>query len=276
MTFMIAEIGINHNGSVELAKEIINAAKWAGADCVKFQKRDVATVYAGEMDKPRESPWGETLGAQKYGLEFNQYQYDQINEHCRKIKMPWFASAWDVQSLEFLSQYELPYNKIASAMITAKGFLQVVASESKPTFISTAMATTQDIQDAIDIFQEKAAAVTLMHCVGVYPCPEHWLNLHRIVSLHEAFGLPVGYSGHENSVSPSVVAAVLGAVAIERHITTDRSMYGSDQAASLEPHGFKQLVDTIAKVPKVMGDGQINTILPEEQAVAKKLRYWER
>jgi len=271
VTFVVAEVGINHNGSLDLAKKIIDAARWAGADAVKFQKRTVATIYAKDMNKPRESPWGDTVAAQKYGLEFNRSQYDEIDRYCKSIKMPWFASAWDEYALEFLESYDLPYNKIASAMVTNIPFVRAVAKEGKPIFMSTAMCDGQMIEMAR---AQINGPLTLMHCVGMYPCPEHLLNLRCIETLRKTFGLPVGYSGHEASVSPSVVAVVLGAVAVERHITTDRTMYGSDQPASLEPHGFKQLVDTIRKVPNVMGDG-VKKLTEQEKDVAKKLRYWE-
>src|SRR5215472_11373990 len=273
MTFIVAEIGINHNGSLDLAKKIIDAAKWAGADAVKFQKRTVATVYAKELEKPRESPWGDTVGAQKYGLELSRNAYDEIDRYCQSIKLPWFASAWDEESLKFLSVYDLPYNKIASAMVTNIPFVQAVAKEKKPVYMSTAMCNAEMIERARANL-ELHCPITLMHCVGMYPCPEPLLNLRCIPTLRETFGLPVGYSGHENSVSPSVDAVVLGAVAVERHLTTDRSMYGSDQPASLEPHGFKQLVDSIRKIPIVLGDG-IKKFTEGEKEIAKKLRYWE-
>lgn len=274
MTFIIAEIGINHNGSLDLAKRLIDAAAWAGANAVKFQKRTVATVYARELNKPRESPWGNTVAAQKYGLEFNEHQYDQIALHCADLKMPWFASAWDAESLHFLKKYCLPYNKIASAMATNYEFIKEVSKEGKKTFLSTAMCNGAQIERARALLEVGHCDITLMHCVGVYPCPEDQLNLRAITTLQETFGLPVGYSGHEASVSPSVVAVVLGAVAVERHITLDRSLYGSDQAASLEPHGFKQLVDTIHKIPVVLGDG-IKKLTEPEREVARKLRWFE-
>jgi len=271
--FIIAELGINHNGSVDIAKKLIEAAKWAGADAVKLQKRTVATVYAGELDRPRESPWGQTLGDQKFGLELIREQYDQIDLFCQVEKMPWFASAWDLEALAFLERYELQYHKIASAMATHWPLIAAVAQKQKPTFVSTGMCSEQQIFQALGYFSGQA--VTLMHCVGVYPAPEWSLNLRRIPYLHAHFGVPVGYSGHEVSVSPSVMAAVLGATAIERHITIDRAMYGSDQAASLEPHGFKTMVEQIRKVPVVLGDG-IRKSIPAEAETAAKLRYWEK
>lgn len=274
MTFVIAEIGINHNGSLDLARRLVDAAAWAGADAVKFQKRTVATVYARDLHVPRESPWGHTVAAQKYGLELSRHQYDQIAMHCADIKMPWFASAWDLESLEFLKHYCLPYNKIASAMATNHEVVKAIGKQGKKTYLSTGMCNAAQIEGARALLEAGHCDITLMHCVGVYPCPEHMLNLRAITTLKETFKLPVGYSGHEASVSPSVVAVVLGATAIERHITLDRSMYGSDQAASLEPTGFKQLVDTIRKVPTVLGNG-IKALAEAEREVARKLRYWE-
>jgi N-acetylneuraminate synthase len=276
MTFIIAECGINHSGSLDLAKRLIDAAKWAGADAVKFQKRTVEIVYAGHLDDPRESPWGKTLGEQKRGLEFGRDEYDAIARHCEMVKMPWFASAWDIPSLEFLAKYNCPYNKIASAMVTNIDFIIAVAEERKPTFISTAMTDIEGIGRTISAWtdKEKKKFLTLMHCVGTYPTPEEDLNLRMIQTLKDIYGLPVGYSGHEASHSPTVMAVVLGAVAIERHITLDKSMYGSDQAASLEPVQFWHLVNEIRKVPIVLGDG-VKRITEGEKAVARKLRYWE-
>ncbi len=271
-TFIIAELGINHNGSLEIAKKLIDAAKWAGADAVKFQKRTVELVYAGHLDDPRESPWGKTLGEQKRGLEFGVEEYNQIDAYCRSLDMPWFASAWDIPALEFLKQYDCPYNKIASAMVTNLELVKAVAKEMKPNFISTAMCDWVDMDRALNELDRKL--VTLMHCVGTYPAPEEDLNLLMIDRLRGFYHLPVGYSGHEASVSPSVIAVVLGAVAIERHLTLDRSMYGSDQAASLEPVGFKSMVEQIRKIPLILGDG-VKRITPGEAAVARKLRYWQ-
>jgi len=275
MTFITAEVGINHNGSVDLAKRIIEAAKWAGADAVKLQKRTVEIVYAGQLEQIRESPWGNTLGDQKRGLELSSQDYDEIDRFCREIKIPWFASAWDHESLSFLDKYDLPFMKIASAMVTNWGFVAAVAKRAKPVFMSTAMCTDQMLFQAMGYFDGRLEDVTLMHCIGMYPAPEWSLNLQAIPYLHAKFGVKVGYSGHENSVSPSVVAAALGAVVIERHLTIDRTMYGSDQAASLEPHGLKTLVEQIRKVPVVMGDG-VRKILPGEVETSRKLRYFDK
>ena len=275
MTFVIAECGINHNGSLDIAKKLIDAAKWAGADAVKFQKRTVGVVYAGQLDLPRESPWGQTLGQQKMGLEFNRLQYDLIGSYCLSVNMPWFCSAWDLESLEFLDKYELPYNKIASAMATNHAFVRAVASRRIPTFLSTAMCTMPEIHNTVTWMDGSQCPTTLMHCVGTYPALEQDLNLLMIPKLIKAFRRSVGYSGHEASVTPSVIAVVMGAACVERHITLDRASYGSDQAASLEPDGFKRMVEMISKVPIVMGKAE-KVITEGEAEVAKKLRYWLR
>ena len=275
MTVIIAEIGINHNGSLDLAKRLIDAAKWAGADLVKFQKRTVEIVYKGHLDDIRESPWGNTLGDQKRGLELSLADYDAIDKHCKSIGIPWFFSACDIPALQQMSKYGCPYNKIASAMTTNDDFVVAVGRERKPTFMSTAMCDHEDIVHARDLFELQhgdSCDLTLMHCVGTYPADEKDLNLNAMLALRK-FGCPVGYSGHEAGVSPSVMAAVLGAVAIERHITLDKSMYGSDQAASLEPIQFWNMVNQIRKVPVVLGDG-VKRITAGEAAVARKLRYW--
>lgn len=271
---LIAEIGINHNGDVEIAKRLIDMAKDAGWDAVKFQKRTIDIVYSKEvLNAPRESPWGTTQRAQKEGLEFGQEEFEIIAKHCREKGIEWFASAWDMPSQEFLRQFDMPYNKVASAMITHLDFLQEVARERRPTFISTGMTTFGDIDRAVEIFRGSDCPFMLMHTVSEYPSPEADLNLAMIPSLRKRYGCPVGYSGHEASVSPSVIAAAMGAAAIERHITLDRAMYGSDQAASLEWSGVKALADQVRKVPTVAGDAQ-KRITEGEAKVAEKLRYW--
>jgi N-acetylneuraminate synthase len=274
--FIIAEIGINHNGNINIAKDLILLAKNSGCDAVKFQKRTIEIVYSKEeLDKPRESPWGKTQRDQKEGLEFSKKDYDEINNFCKINKIIWFASAWDIPSLVFLDQYNLKYNKIASAMITHKDFLIEVAKRKKYTFISTGMSDYEIIDKAVEIFKDNKCEFELMHTVSAYPCPEEQLNLHLIQDLKNRYKGNIGYSGHEPSVSPSVIAACLGASSIERHITLDRSMYGSDQAASLEKKGLEELVNIIKKIPIVMGNKEKN-IFECEIEVAKKLRYWEK
>lgn len=272
--FVVAEIGINHNGDINIAKQLIDLAKSCGCDAVKFQKRTIDIVYTAEqLAQSRESPWGTTQREQKEGLEFGPEQYDEIDRYCRQIGIPWFASAWDIPSQHFLRAYDCPYNKVASAMATNLAFVEEVASEKKPTFLSTGMCTWGDIDRAVAVFRKDECPLVLMHTVSEYPCPEELLNLRLILELQRRYHLPVGYSGHEVSVSPSIVAAVFGAVAIERHITLGRAMYGSDQAASLEKPGLETLVKQLRKLPVVAGDG-VKKITPGEASVAKKLRYW--
>lgn len=272
--FIIAEIGINHNGDIEIAKHLVEQAKAAGCDAVKFQKRTIDIVYSPDvLSQARESPWGNTQRAQKEGLEFGKPQYDQIAAHCRQLGIEWFASAWDIPSQEFLRAYDCKYNKVASAMVTQMDFLREVAAEKKPTFVSTGMTTLEDVDRAVRVFKSADCPIVLMHTVSTYPAPEKDLNLQLIHTLRDRYGVPVGYSGHEASVSPSIMAAMLGAVAIERHITLDRAMYGSDQAASLELAGLLTLTSTIRKISGCLGDG-VKKFAPGEEAVARKLRYW--
>ena len=272
--FFIAEIGINHNGDIEIAKQLINQAKAAGCDAVKFQKRTIDIVYTDDMlSQPRESPWGKTQREQKEGLEFGEAEYDAIDEYCKQVGIEWFASAWDIPSIKFLRKYNCPYNKIASAMVTHIPFVIELASEGKPTFLSTGMCNFEDIDKAVEILREKKCAVILMHTVSTYPAAEKDLNLSVMHTLRERYGLQVGYSGHEPSVSPSLMAAVMGAVAIERHITLDRAMYGSDQAASLELPGLVSLLGSIRKIATCVGSN-VKQVSPAEEAIAKKLRYW--
>ena len=272
--FVIAEIGINHNGSVDVAKKLIDMAKAAGCDAVKFQKRTIEVVYSKEtLDSPRESPWGTTQRAQKEGLEFGAAQYEEIDRYCRAIGIDWFASAWDVRSQVLLRQFNLRYNKIASPMIAHRALLEAVAEERKPTFVSTGMSTYDQIDDAVEIFKRYDCPFVLMHCVSEYPVPEESLNLRCMVELRRRYGCPVGYSGHEVTMVPGVIAAAMGAVAVERHITLDRAMYGSDQAASLEKRGLEMLVGYIRTIPIVMGDG-VKRLTAGEEANVRKLRYY--
>ena len=274
--FVIGEIGINHNGSVDIAKKLIDMSVRCGCDAVKFQKRDIDTVYTKEeLSKVRESPWGNTQRQQKEGLEFNENEYDEIDKYCKKKNIIWFASAWDSKSLDFLDKYNLKYNKIASAMITNLDFLNHAAKKKKYTFISTGMSNYSDIDKAVEIFKKNSCEYELMHSVSTYPCSEDKLNLHLIKKLKEKYNCKVGYSGHEASVSPSVVAVATGANSLERHITLDRSMYGSDQSASLEEAGLRELISVARKVPIIMGS-EDKKLFDCEVEVAKKLRYWEK
>lgn len=270
--FIIAEIGINHNGDMSIAKQLIDVAIDAGADAVKFQKRTIDKVYTKEfLDAPRESPWGATQRAQKQGLEFNAQQYREIDGYCRDKGIEWFASAWDLESQRFLRQFELRHNKIASAMIVYEELLREVASERRHTFISTGMSTAAEIDRAVEIFRKAACPFELMHCVSTYPMNDDDANLSRIQTLRERYGCPVGYSGHEVGLTVSIAAAALGISALERHITLDRAMYGSDQAASVEPDGFRRLVRAVRTVTRAMGNGAID-IQEKEVPIAVKLR----
>jgi N-acetylneuraminate synthase len=270
--FIIAEIGINHNGDVDIAKQLIDVAKEAGADAVKFQKRTIDLVYSREfLDTPRESPWGTTQRAQKEGLEFGQKEYEAIEDYCHRKKIDWFASAWDKESQKFLRQFNCKYNKVASAMITYSELLEAIAAERKHTFISTGMSEEFEIRNAVNIFKKAGCSYELMHCVSTYPMVDEDANLNCIKTLRERFGCNVGYSGHEVGLAISYAAAALGITSLERHITLDRAMYGSDQAASVEPAGFRQLIGAVRKIEKAMGDGRIS-VLAQEVPIAKKLR----
>ncbi len=270
--YVIAEIGINHNGSLDIAKQLIDVAKEAGANAVKFQKRTIELVYTREMlDSPRESPWGTTQRQQKEGLEFGAAEYDEIDQYCKKVGIDWFASAWDLESQKFLRKYNSKYNKVASAMLTYKPLLEMIASEKKHTFISTGMSNMQILDDAVEIFKKADCPFELMHCVSTYPMLDEDANLLRINSLRERYKCAVGYSGHEVGLAVSMAAVALGITSLERHITLDRAMYGSDQAASIEPSGFRQLVGGVRKIVLAMGDGSLQ-MNPKEAGVAEKLR----
>ncbi len=270
--FITAEIGINHNGDMNIAKKLITIAKEAGCNAVKFQKRSIEKVYGKDfLDSPRESPWGHTQRDQKEGLEFGLSDYQEINQYCRNLDINWFASAWDLESQEFLRQFSCKYNKIASAMLLFEPLLKEVASEGKHTFISTGMSQRKDIEKAVEIFTGANCPFELMHCVSTYPMEDEDANLNRIATLRESFHCNVGYSGHEVGLAVSYAAAALGITSLERHITLDRAMYGSDQAASLEPNGLRVLVGGIRKIEQAMGDGSI-TITEKEVPISKKLR----
>lgn len=276
--FVIAEIGINHNGALEIAKQLIDVAVDAGADAVKFQKRTIDLVYTKEfLDSSRESPWGKTQRDQKQGIEFTRKQYEDINEYCQQKQIKWFASAWDIESQRFLQQFNLEYNKIASAMVVYEPLLREVASEGKHTFISTGMSTTHDVDRVVEIFTKAGCPFELMHCVSTYPMADEDANLSRIVKLRERYGCNVGYSGHEVGLSISYAAVALGATSLERHVTLSRAMYGSDQAASVEPAGFRQMVGAVRKIERALGEGSLE-MNPKEIPIAKKLRAhlaWE-
>jgi N-acetylneuraminate synthase len=271
--FLIAEIGINHNGDLDIAKKLIDNAKLANFDAVKFQKRTIDIVYSKEiLDIPRESPWGTTTREQKEGLEFSYEEYREIDKYCKQKNIEWFASAWDLNSLEFLKKFNLNYNKIASAMIVDKIFLNEVAKQKKHTFIATGMSTLENIKDAVNIFTENKCSFELMHCVSTYPMNPSDANLKTIKALKETFNCKVGYSGHENGIAVSLAASFFGLSSLERHITLDRTMYGSDQAASLEFSGMKNLTDSLEKFFIAFGQEKLGFITEEEKQMAKKLR----
>jgi N-acetylneuraminate synthase len=269
---IIAEIGINHNGDMSICKELIDVAADSGANCVKFQKRDIDQVYTQDfLDSPRESQWGTTQREQKAGLEFTKDEYAEIDRYCKNKGIEWFASAWDINSQKFLQKFDCKYNKVASAMIVHEELLKLIASEGRHTFISTGMTTYEDIQKAVDIFNDANCPFELMHTVSTYPMLDENANLKVIATLRDKFNCNVGYSGHEVGLAISYAAAALGVTSIERHITLNRAMYGSDQSASIEPNGLKQLTGAIRKIEAAMGNG-VKKNLDDELVIANKLR----
>jgi len=273
MVFVSAEIGINHNGDIDITKKLIDIAKQAGCDAVKFQKRTIEKVYSKEiLDSSRSSPWGTTTREQKLGLEFEKNEYDVIDKYCKEKNIFWYASAWDIDSQLFLQTYDLKYNKVASAMLTNIDLLKIIAGEKKHTFIATGMSTLEEIHQAVSIFKEKNCPFELMHTNSSYPMKLEEANIRCIDTLRNEFNCNVGYSGHEtSSYAVCVCAVVVGATSIERHITLDRSMYGSDQSASLEPIGLIRMVRDVRRIESIMGDG-VKRIWDSEVPVRKKLR----
>tara|TARA_R110000824_G_scaffold211478_2_gene397449 strand:- start:880 stop:1710 length:831 start_codon:yes stop_codon:yes gene_type:complete len=273
-TFIIAEIGINHNGDINLAKKLIDGAVHAGCDLVKFQKRTIDLVYTQEeLDKLRESPWGTTNREQKTGLEFDEKEYDKINRYCRKKGIAWTASAWDIPSQLFLRKYDLKYNKVASPMLTHDELLATIAEEGKHTFVSTGMSTVEQIRKAVSIFKKANCPYELMHCNSTYPLNPEDANLRVIETLRNEFNCDVGYSGHEVGIIVSCAAVALGATSLERHITLDRSMYGSDQSASLELAGLYKLTSYIRDIEQSLGS-PVKKIYASEVTSMKKLRKY--
>ena len=271
---LIGEIGINHNGNIQLAKKIIDIAKKHNLDCVKFQKRD-NSICIPEQQKNivRETPWGLIKYIDyKNKIEFSVADYQKINSYCKKVKIKWFTSCWDLNSQKLMKRFKFPYNKVASAMITNIKLLELIASEKKKTFISTGMCTMKDIEKAVNIFKKKKCPFVLLHCVSTYPCPDKNLNLNVITTLKKKFKCEVGYSGHESTLSPTIFAWLLGATVIERHITLDRSMWGSDQSASLSEDGMKYLSKVLSKGSS-LGTG-IKKFTTPEKKLSKKFHYW--
>ena len=271
--FLIAEIGINHNGDMSIAKELIDASADAGFDAVKFQKRTIDLVYTKEfLDSPRESQWGTTQRDQKVGLEFSSDQYKEIAEYCKKKNIQWSASAWDIEAQEFMKQFNCSFNKVASAMLGHIPLLKSIASEKRKTFISTGMATLEEIDQVVAIFKDADCPFELMHCNSTYPMKDEDANLLCIPMLRDRYGVNVGYSGHESSLIKVCTAAVaLGATSLERHITLDRAMYGSDQAASIETNALRNFVETVRAVPSILGNGK-KLLSESEMGTRDKLR----
>ena len=273
MPFIIAEIGINHNGDILIAKRLIDMAKECGCNAVKFQKRTIEKVYSKDiLDSPRESQWGKTTRDQKLGLEFEKEEFDIIDKYCKEKEIEWYASSWDIDSQLFLQNYNLKHNKVASAMLTNIPLLEVIAKEGRHTFLGTGMSDLDQIRTAVEIFKKHKCPFELMHSNSSYPMKLEEANLQCIETLRQEFNCDVGYSGHEvASYLCCVIAATLGATSIERHITLDRSMYGSDQSASLEYAGLNRMVKNVIQIEKVLGDG-IKRIYDSEIPAMKKLR----
>ncbi len=269
--YIIAEIGINHNGDLGIAKQLIKAAKDAGCDAVKFQKRTVDVVYTQEeLAKPRENPFGATNGDLKRGLEFSFTAYEEIDAYCKELSITWFASPWDEDSVDFLEQFQPPCYKLASASLTDDGLLQHIKATKKPILLSVGMSTEAEIEHAVAVLE--GAPLLLLHTVSTYPAKDEHVNLRAMATLKEKFpDLCIGYSGHESGVDISIAAVALGAVAVERHITLDREMWGSDQKASIEPWEMKTLVEAARRIEAAMGGGKIEC-LAEEVPVKEKLR----
>jgi len=268
--YFTAEIGINHNGNLGVAKRLISAASGAGCDAVKFQKRTVEVVYTPEeLAKPRENPFGPTNGDLKRGLEFSREQYGEIDLFCKTVGIVWFASAWDEGSADFLEKFDPPCYKISSASLTDDALLRHIRGKGRPVILSTGMSSLEQIDHAVEVLG--AQDLILMHCTSTYPSNVEELNLRVIPALQQRYQVPVGYSGHEVTLYVSLAAVALGACIMERHITVDRTLWGTDQAASVEPHGIERLVKNIRAVEKALGDG-VKKVYDSELSILKKLR----
>lgn len=275
--FFIAEIGINHNGDLAIAKKLISEAKLAGCDAVKLQKRTIDVVYSKEeLDKFRESPWGTTNREQKMGLEFGEKEFDEIDRYCKELNIQWTASTWDIYSQRFLQKYNVTFNKVASPMLTHLELLEIIAKEGKKTFISTGMSGYPEIDAAVAIFKKHNCPFELMHCVSTYPMNDADANLNVIHTLRNHYKCDVGYSSHEVGICISLAAVAMGATSLERHITLDRAMYGSDQSASLEIPGLVRLIRDCRSIESALGNGK-KELLEIEVGNMKKLRkdHWE-
>ena len=272
-TFLIAEIGINHNGDLTIAKELIDFAADAGFDAVKFQKRNVEKVYTKVfLNSFRESPWGKTQRDQKLGLEFDRSEYQEIDKHCKDKNIKWSASAWDIDSQDFIASFNVKFNKLASPMLGHKPLVKKIAAEKKKTFISTGMATLKELDEVINFFEKEKCPFEVMHCNSTYPMLDNEANLKCIQILKKRYNCNVGYSGHETTLLKVCITAVaLGATSLERHITLNRAMYGSDQAASIEANSLRSFVQTIRILPSILGSG-VKEITEKEKIIRKKLR----
>ena len=268
--YVVAEIGINHNGSMDTAKELIKVSADAGCDAVKFQKRSVDVVYTPEeLSRPRKNPFGQTNGELKRGLEFGLAEYQEIDRYCKKLNIDWFASCWDEESVDFIEQFSPPCYKIASASLTDDALLSHHRKYGRPIILSTGMSTMEEIEHAIKVLGEDDLIV--LHSTSTYPAKLNELNLKMINTLLGKYDFPIGYSGHESGLSTTFASAVMGASMIEKHITLDRSMWGSDQAASVEPQGIKKLVEYISQWQEASGDG-IKKVYESEIPIREKLR----
>jgi N-acetylneuraminate synthase len=268
--YIVAEIGINHNGDLDMAKRLISVAVAAGCNAVKFQKRTVEVVYsAEELTRPRESPFGTTNGELKRALEFGLDDYREIDAYCQAVKMPWFASCWDEASVDFIAQFDVPCFKIASASLTDDNLLKHTRRVGKPLIASTGMSTIEEVDHAVDVLGKDN--LVLLHACSTYPAYYNELNLAAVHTMKDRYGVPVGYSGHESGLASTVAAVAIGACCIERHVTLDRAMWGTDQAASLEPSGITRLVRDIRLVEQAMGDG-VKRVIEREYPIIKKLR----
>jgi N-acetylneuraminate synthase len=268
--YLVAEIGINHNGDVALAKKLVRMACDYGWDAVKFQKRTVDVVYTrDELDKPREHPWGTTNGELKRRLELSEAQYREIDAYCREIGIDWFASCWDEGSVDFMRKFDPPAWKIASASLTDDALLKYHRKDDRPVILSTGMSSLEQVDHAVEVLGKRN--LVILHAVSTYPAYYQELNLSAMPRLRERYGVPVGYSGHETGLPSSVAAVALGASVIERHITLDRSMWGTDHAASLGPSGVERLARDVRLVEQSRGDG-VKKVLEREIPVQKKLR----
>ena len=268
--YVVAEIGINHNGNLDIAKRLISVAVAAGCDAVKFQKRTVEVVYsADELSRPRESPFGTTNGELKHGLELDYYDYQEIDAFCRASNIAWFTSCWDEKSVDFMERFETPCYKIASASLTDDALLRYTRATGKPIILSTGMSTLEQIDHAVEVLGKDK--LLLLHACSTYPAYYEELNLRAIPAMKERYGIPVGYSGHETGIASTVAAAVMGGCMVERHITLDRAMWGSDHAASLEPNGIMRVIRDIRLVEEALGDG-VKSVSPTEIPIMEKLR----